>query len=308
MWENYAFHVPEAKKVRYIIHADAKNEADDQFTIAHALMTDKLDIRGIIAGHFEKGRGTRYPEKTTATESYKEIVKILELMGLNGKYPVYIGAEEGIPNEQTPIVTDAAKFIVEEAMREDDSPLFIGMQGAITDLACAILMEPRICERMTCIWIGGGKYPEGEREFNLMNDIAAANVVFASRMPVWQVTKAVYKQFAVSFAELQLKVKPYGAIGEYLFQQMMDFNMSRQERAPWPHGETWELGDEGCVCALLEGKEHDNYDMLPAPRFAEDMTYIHGQDNRPIRVYRTMDARMDLEDLFAKLQINYPKN
>ncbi len=307
MWENYTFTVPEAKKVRYIIHADAKNEADDQFTIVHALMTDKLDVKGIIAGHFDIGRGDRYPAKTTATESYKEIVKLLDLMRLSGKYPVFTGAQEGIPDEKTPIVTDAAKFIVEEAMKDDDRPLYIGMQGAITDLACAILMEPRICERMTCIWIGGGKYPQGESEFNLMNDIAAANVVFSSAMPVWQVTKAVYKKFAVSFAELQLKAKPYGAIGEYLFHQMMEFNMSHVEPTSWPHGETWELGDEGCICALLEGKERDNYDMIPAPRIAEDMTYIHGQNNRPIRVYRTMDARMDLEDLFAKLQINFPK-
>ena len=50
MWPNYAFHVPDQKKIRYIVHTDAKNEADDQFTLAHILMTDKLDVRGIIAG------------------------------------------------------------------------------------------------------------------------------------------------------------------------------------------------------------------------------------------------------------------
>ena len=39
MW-NYKFSVPESKRVRYIIHTDCKNEADDQFTVMHALMTD----------------------------------------------------------------------------------------------------------------------------------------------------------------------------------------------------------------------------------------------------------------------------
>ena len=47
-------------------------------------------------------------------------------------------------------------------------------------------MEPAICERMTVIWIGGGIYPKGGREFNLAQDIAAANVLFKSKMPVWQ--------------------------------------------------------------------------------------------------------------------------
>lgn len=310
MWENYKFEVPMEKRVRYIIHADAKNEADDQFTIAHALMTDKLDVKGIIAGHFAVGNenSKRYPVGTTAAEGLKEINKILDLMHLTGKYPVFCGAEEGLKDEKTPIVTEAAKFIVEEAMKDDPRPLYIGMQGAITDLACAILMEPRICERMTCIWIGGGDYPEGDQEFNLMNDIAGANVVFASKLPVWQVTKSVYKKFAVTLAELQVKVRPYGKIGNYLFQQMVDFNKKCAKVSHWPHGEIWALGDEGCIAAMMQENERtDLYFEIPAPRIAEDMSYIHDQGNRSIRVYKEMDARLDLEDLFVKLQINYPE-
>ena len=48
----YAFKVPESKRVRVLIHTDCKNEADDQFAIAHHFMTPKFDIRGLIAGHF----------------------------------------------------------------------------------------------------------------------------------------------------------------------------------------------------------------------------------------------------------------
>ena len=34
---NQLFQVPESRKVRYIIHTDCKNEADDQYTVAHCL-------------------------------------------------------------------------------------------------------------------------------------------------------------------------------------------------------------------------------------------------------------------------------
>ena len=312
MWENYLFKVPEAKKVRYIIHTDAKNEADDQFTIAHALMTDRLDVKGIIGGHFAVGNRNsgRFPERTTALEGVKEIEKILDLMHLSGKYPVYRGAESELADEETPIVTEAAKFIIEEAMKDDPRPLFIGMQGAITDLACAILMEPKICERMTCIWIGGGEYPEGGMEFNLMNDVKAANVVFDSAMPVWQVNKEGYRQFAVSLAELQAKVYPYGKIGEYLFRQLIEYNDVMGENMEWPHGELWVLGDEGCIAVLMqENGRNDLYKEVPAPRFAEDLSYIHvsGETRKQIRLYQNLDYRLDLEDLFAKLQINFPE-
>ena len=35
----YAYQVPENKKIRVIVHTDCKNEADDQFALAHHLMT-----------------------------------------------------------------------------------------------------------------------------------------------------------------------------------------------------------------------------------------------------------------------------
>ena len=53
MW-NYQFEVPKSKQVRLIVYTDCKNEADDQFALAHALMTPKVDVVGIIAAHFEK--------------------------------------------------------------------------------------------------------------------------------------------------------------------------------------------------------------------------------------------------------------
>lgn len=305
MW-NYEYAVPEKRKVRYIIHADAKNEADDQYTIVHALMMDKFDVRGIIAGHFDRANYGRFEEHTTANASYDEIVRILKLMGVENKYRVFLGANVALEDSRVPIVTEGAKFIVEEAMREDPRPLFIGMQGAITDLACAILMEPQICERMTCIWIGGGDYPEGCPEFNLGQDIKAANIVFSSNMEVWQIPRILYKQFGTSLAELQLKVKPCGAIGNYLFEQMVEFNNHMLSFSSWPHGEIWTLGD-GCVCALLEEVErNDGYEMIEAPHISEeDMSYSYGFGYRPVRVYKKMDVRLDLEDLFAKLQINY---
>lgn len=194
-------------------------------------------------------------------------------------------------------------------MRDDPRPLFIGMQGAITDLASAILMEPRICERMTAIWIGGGVYPEGGFEFNLIQDAHAANVVFGSAMPLWQVPMNVYKQMTVSLAELQLKVRPYGQIGRYLFEQMAEFNVHAADSPNWPHGEIWGLGDQGTIAVLMEENEKtDGYEMIPAPRFdTETMKYIHGQENRKIRVYHKLNDRLTLEDFFCKLQLNFPK-
>ncbi len=225
-----------------------------------------------------------------------------------GICPVVKGAETGLRDESTPIRSEGASLIIAEALSADERPLFVAMQGALTDLAAAILIEPSICGRMTAIWIGGGQYPEGGAEFNLSQDIAAANVVMKSGMALWQVPKNVYKQMAVSLAELQNRVMPCGKIGRYLFTQMVEFNRKYAGIAHWPHGEMWGLGDSPTISVLFEESEkQDCFDVIPAPTISyEDMRYIHDGKNRKIRVYTRVDSRITLEDFYAKLKLNYP--
>ena len=237
--------------------------------------------------------------------SYDELKKILELMDLQDQYPVFHGATHAMPDQKTPVMSEGAQFIIDEAMKDDDRPLFAVFMGAITDLAAAYLAEPRIAERLNVVWIGGGEWPVGGFEFNLMQDINAANVVFASKLNLWQVPKDVYKQVKITLAELQLKVRPYGKIGRYLFDQMVEFNNEWADHKGFPMGEGWVLGDQPTVSVLLEDHEHA-YEWRPAPQVSDEMFYIHEQNNRPIRVYKYVDVRMTMEDLYAKLAINYP--
>lgn len=304
---NYEFDVPEQKKVRMLVYTDAKNEADDQFTIAHHLMTPKFIVKGIIAAHFDN-KPREDMSSDTAQESLDEVYKIMDLMDVAGSVPVAKGAVHPMQDEFTPVDSEGARMIIEEAMKDDPRPLYIGCQGTVTDLASAILMEPEIQHRMTAIWIGGGNYPTGGWEFNLSMDVAAANVLMKSEMPLWQVTENGYKQMSVTLAMLQKEVRPYGKIGKYLFEQMVDYNNRFADRAEWPHGESWGLGDSPTVGLLLiEQGKNDIYEMRPAPEIRyEDMTYDYSTPHREIRVYKDVNARMTLEDLWAKLQINYP--
>lgn len=68
-------------------------------------------------------------------------------------------------------------------------------------------------------------------------------------------------------------------------------------------------GVSGVECAIHTGDEdrrgRGGYTEIPAPRIGADMHYLPGDPARKIRVYHTMDVRLDLEDLYAKLQINF---
>jgi purine nucleosidase len=316
----YPFDIPESKKIRLIINTDAKNEADDQYAIAHALLTPRFKIPGIIAAHF----GTRRTD-FSMEESYEEVVKVLDIMNLKDEVVVFKGAKKAMPDEDTPQLSEGAELIIQEAKKDDPSPLYVAFLGPLTDLAAAYMKEPEIANNLTALWIGGGAWPDGGREFNLQNDIHAANVVFRSDIPLWVIPQNVYKMMRVSIAELAVNVKPYGEIGAYLYQQLVDFNfefVSDQipimiERAKqrgesvtpkdfeaWPKGEIWHLGDSPIVGLLLDDHEFF-YEMKPAPRITSDMRYVHYQKDRFIRWYNSIDSTFILQDFYAKLKLYY---
>lgn len=322
------FEVPKEKKIRVIVDTDCNNEVDDQYAVAHALMTPKFDVVGITAAHYGNSFG-RSTEEQTAEASYQEVLKVLDLMDLTGQIKVFRGCGAKIPDEETFVESDASRFIVEEAMRDDERPLFIVHQGAITNLASACLMEPEIADKLTAIWIGGEAYPEGGFEFNLCNDINAANVIMDSPIELWQVPFNVYSMMKVSFTTLFERVHPYGKIGEYLVENLVRFSgefipmlsrmtptgkSSRAAAAGYPGGESWQLGDSPVV-GLLLADNAGHYTVECAPRFNSECggnpmgwgpntgRYILRPDNeRKIRVYTDIDSHFILEDFYAKIK------
>lgn len=177
------------KLARVIINTDAKNEADDQYAIVHAILTPMFELHGIVPAHFGDKNSA-----TSLKDSHDEVMKLLDLMNLRGKVRVADGAAGPMPDERMPMTSSGARLIVDEAMRDDDRPLHVAFLGPLTDMASALLMEPRIQERRVRVaWIGGGHWPVGGREYNLSNDIHAANVVMRSRLEVWMLPMRVYR-------------------------------------------------------------------------------------------------------------------
>lgn len=289
----FKFNIPEEKKVRVILSTDLKNEVDDQFAMVQAILTESFELRAVIPSHFGPNKSPH-----SQKDSYDEGMLILEKMGMSGKVRLLNGAPGAIPDENTPIVSEGSSFIVDEAMRNDPRPLYIAVLGTLTDIASAILAEPKICgQNVTVVWIGGRDWPDGGWEYNLNNDINAANVLFKSEMPVWQIPRNVYRMMPVSFAELYDKVRPYGEIGRYLAENVVNFNNAALSRP----AEYRILGDSPAIGVIMYD-DCGEWELRPAPEFAEDMTYIHNEKHRPIRVYKNIDPRFILEDLYAKLK------
>ena len=294
------FDVPQEKKLRVIIDTDAACEADDPFAIAQALMSPKLIVKGILAEHFAA--------VGSVERSFDEIKTVLNAMDLEDDVPVFMGEEGAKPAEYfatsaTENVSPAVDFLIQEALRQDNSPLFVLCQGAITNVAVAVKKCPQILDKMTIVWIGThGLKNFPWREFNAGNDVAAANYVLSRAKNLCLIPSGVYSTITVGLAELQQKVYPCGKIGRHLFENMVTYNNS--PAAGWTKGESWALGDSPAIAVALN-PDCGHYVDHEAPYINEDTSSSFGKGNPIIRIYTDADSRYILEDFFAKLQLNY---
>lgn len=281
-------------KIRIIICSDAKNEADDQYALVHAMLTNKFIIKGLVAGHFRN--------HWTNHLSYAEMVKLAKLTNTYGEYPIVLGADQKLVNIKEYEVSAGTRLIIEEALKEDSLPLYVLNIGALTDLAVALLEEPKITSKMTAIWVGGGRYPKGSKECNLGNDLIAANYVFASELPLWQIPSNVYKTTLVSLAQLKLRVAPMRKLGNYLYEQLITFMKTNAKEKSWINPECWVMGDSGAIGVLLE-EQKSYYQEIIAPIFDEEHHYIYNQKNRKIRVYQQLNNYFVIEDMLSKIEL-----
>lgn len=291
--------LPMRKQIRVIISSDVKNEADDQFAVVHQLLTPMFDVRGVIAAHFEsKAPGTG----TTMERSYRELLTLMKAVDMED-VPALRGCTAPLKDDTDAPVGEGVDFLIAEAMRSDPRPLYVSCQGALTDVAAALNRCPEIGEKLTVVWIGGFPYPHGGPEFNLRQDVAAARVVMSSKAAVWQLPVNVYGSMEVSMAELAARVRPCGAVGKYLYEEMEEYNLHNDDAPGLRNGENWCLGDSPVVGALLGCGWRGNFHTETAPLIADDMRYLTNPNGKQIRVYDYVDVRFILEDMYAKLAL-----
>ena len=140
------FDFPAECFIRVIADTDCYCEADDQYCVAHMLMTPRFEMAGLVAEQFGTQNGDDSEQK-----SYDELQNIVHLMGLDGEVGIYHGAPHALSDVRTPVESEGARLIVREAMKDDTRPLFVCCQGALTNMASSCLMEHAIADRVTVI-------------------------------------------------------------------------------------------------------------------------------------------------------------
>lgn len=201
--------------VDMILDTDAFNEQDDQFAIAHAMLSpEKINLLSFNAAPFRN----RTTDSTTGMlQSYDEIIKVRNMVDPNSKIPAYKGSPNYLPDKNTPVDSDAARNIINTVMNSKKK-VYITTIGCMTNVASAILMCPEIVNNAAVVWLGGHSYQFPDpREMNLNQDIPAVQVVFESGIPLVQVPAGgVTDHLTTTIPELRYYLDGKNEIGSYL--------------------------------------------------------------------------------------------
>lgn len=287
--------------VDVVLDTDTYNEIDDQYALSYLLCSsEKLRVSAICAAPFFNAHSTS-PEDGME-KSYHEIMNLLKLAGREDlKTSVYKGSRRYLPDEKTPVESAAADKIIELAMQHAvDSPLYVVAIGAITNVASALLKQPQIAEHMVLVWLGGhAQYWPDTREFNMMQDVAGARVVFGCGVPLVQLPcGGIVEQFAASGPELEYWLRGKNRLCDYLVQH------TTEEAEQYASGKVWSrvIWDVTAVGWLLNDRDRFmSSRILPAPIPQYDDHYGYDFTRHPICYVWHINRDALFQDLFDKL-------
>lgn len=286
-------------KIDAVLDTDTYNEIDDQYALAYMINSDeKINLEAIYAAPFTncKSDGPR----DGMEKSYEEIRHVLRLMDREDLMDrVFRGSGEYLPDEKTPVISEAAKDLADRAMHYTrENPLYVVAIAAITNVASAILLRPEITQRIVLVWLGGNALDwPNNREYNLYQDIAGARVIFECKVPLVQLPcMGVVSAFTVSGPELKAHLKGRNPLCDYL----VDF--TEQEALACGGGRTWSrpIWDVTAVGWLLDGDlMSDRIEYAPLPEY--DNRYSQRKNSHFYKYVYYINRDNLLEDLVKKL-------
>jgi hypothetical protein len=234
-----------------VLDTDTFNEIDDQFAVVYALLSqDRLSVDGLYAAPFFNHRSSSPGDGMD--KSFDEILRLLDRLDVPSEKLAYRGSPGFLIDYEHPYASDAVDDLIKRAMRSDD-PLYVVAIGALTNFASAILIEPRIIEKIVLVWLGGTAlhWPHAV-EFNLAGDVLAARLVLDCGVPLILIPCAgVTTHLRTTVSEIEHYVQGQGAIGDYLAETFKGYN---EDHFAWSK----EIWDVVAIAYLL------NADWIPS--------------------------------------------
>ncbi|MEH6524200.1 nucleoside hydrolase [Sulfitobacter sp.] len=236
--------------------------------------------------------------------SYQEILTIFNKCGVSADGKVFRGAPDYLTDFDTPIESDSTRFIIEQARKRDDGPVYVLAMGALTNIASALLVAPDIIDNIVVVWTAS--FPSyapfcNAPSLNLVQDRLASQLLFECGVPhVYLPGYHVGAQLKISYPEMDQFVKPKGAIGGYLWHLYTNNPLHEMFAITGQETKSWVIWDIINVAWLFE-EDYVSTHMTTSPALNDEL-YWETDPNRHLML-EAYDLNRDaiFEDLYRTL-------
>jgi purine nucleosidase len=285
--------------VEAVLDTDTYNEIDDQFAVAYALRSaDRIKLEAIYAAPYLNDRSSSAGDGMQ--KSYEEILRILGRLGTKPEGFAFTGSKQFMAQPNTPVESPAAKDLIAKAMKQRPGPLYVLTIGAPTNVSSAILMEPKIKDRIVVVWLGGQPFDwHTAKEFNLQQDIHSSRVLYDSGVPLINIpTKNVSEHLRTTVHEVDHFLKGKSPIADYL---AVEFGKYAKQYAPSGNfAYSKVIWDISAIAWVIEPKWIPTA-VVPSPILTDDFRYEKRAGRHEVRVATNVNRDRVFDDMFRKL-------
>lgn len=284
------------RRVRMALDTDTYNEIDDQFALTYALLSpEQMQVEAIYAAPFHNSRSSGPGDGME--KSYDEILRLLDFLGSAADGFAFRGSTEYVGSTRQPQDNDAVRDLIDKALASPaDDPLYVVAIGAITNVASALLLEPEIIRNIVVVWLGGHNlnWPH-TREFNLKQDVPAAQIVLDSGVPFVIVPcLGVTSHLLTTLPELQTCIGGTSRVGDYLCQIFSEYRPDSFAAS----SVIWDIS----TIAWLINPDWAPSDLVHSPVLTDQVTWSVDRSRHLTRVANFVQRDPIFRDMFSKIR------
>lgn len=275
------------QKAKVIFDADTGNEIDDMPAIVLALKSGKVDALAVTAAQWNRveacGRETMH-ESWVLNNRILQLLEMKHLPSLKGS-ELAVGQGQHWGNKTGTAFNEASDFIIKKAMEMPKSEkLIVIVTGSATNVASAIISEPKIIDKIAVYFIGTTydfkRKAFNKNEFNVRSDLNAVETLFnTERLELHVMPANICTNLKVSQNDIDTRLKSKEGIDGMLKELWNKVNKD---------GIDWTMWDFAIVQAVLN------------PQWTKQVLRNTPPENTPrkIYVYSEIDTEAMMDDFW----------
>jgi inosine-uridine nucleoside N-ribohydrolase len=268
----------QAQKPNVIIDADTGNEIDDMPAIVLALKSEKVDVLAVTAAQWNRvevcGRQTM-DESWVLNNRTLQLLEMKHIPSLKGS-ELAVGQGQHWGSKTGTAFNEASGFIIKKAMeRPEGEKLIVIVTGSATNVASAIISEPKIIDKIAVYFIGTTydfkRKAFNKNEFNVRSDLNAVETLFNTEGLELHVMPAnICTNLKVTQNDIDIRLKSNEGIDGMLKELWTKVNKE---------GIDWTMWDFAIVQAVINPQWAKEILVKTPPENTQREVYLYNQIN-----------------------------